>query len=329
MAEHVDAAAVVLDLLLPDLTGQKLLHRLLKAGRTLPPVIVVTAVFKGAGQQEKLREMCPLAGWYEKPFDTRLLVEQVARLAGRDPVARKPQAPFDTDSEDRTVFDALTFSARTPTPDQVATHLKTGLRTGDLARTTVPSLISAFYAAQETGEIALQRGERRRLLLFSRGRPVHAMANDLKTSAFEIAKRTFAWASGRYAVGFRAHAVLPSRDDPHPGGLKTDADAAAAPEGVIDPARLILEGVRELFEVDRLRALVPPKMRPVQSPSAAFPLYELPLTDLEAKVLLRATGDRSVDTILREMGGRAERVTLAALYSLLTLGVLVDVRALP
>jgi hypothetical protein len=98
----------------------------------------------------------------------------------------------------------------------------------------------------------------------------------------------------------------------------------------LDPAALILEGVRDLFELERLRALVPSTLRPTPSPSSPFPLHALPLTDQEAPVLLRATGARSVEAIVREMSSRAgERETLAVIYSLLTLGVLVDVRALP
>ena len=114
-------------------------------------------------------------------------------------------------------------------------------------------------------------------------------------------------------------------------GFKVDTNISGLGDGsALDPAAVILAGVREVFELDRLRALVPATLRPMPSPSSPFPLSDLPLTDHEALVLLRATGARSVEAIIREMQATVgERETLAVLYSLLVLGVLVDVRALP
>jgi DNA-binding response OmpR family regulator len=86
LAKLYAPAAVILDLLLPDMTGHKLLGQL--ASRGGPQVFVITGVFKGQTQMDKVRAVAPIAGWYEKPFDTRLLVEQVVRVIGNKVVQR-------------------------------------------------------------------------------------------------------------------------------------------------------------------------------------------------------------------------------------------------
>jgi FixJ family two-component response regulator len=436
LEKYPDSVALVLDLLLPDLTGQKLLQRLVKKKAPLPPVFVMTGVFKGAAQQEKVRAICPLAGWFEKPFDTRLLVDPIAKLAGKEPIARKehervgqvtgsfdikilepqeldalvvkrpqsvaptadlqrtpdltaedidvdidievaeedeapPAGPASEDgfvaSENPTQVDVAPASSwgfdSTPTPQQIAEGLRTNLRAGDLASTTVPALLYAFYVAQETGEIAFERGDHRKIVYLVDGCPVYAISNqdadrfgalakrlaglperDL-ARAIDDAKRSdrmlgdvlvsrgmidrakrdqlleeqtrviirslFAWTTGRYVVGFRP---------------QTEFEMDAPPGE--HPARLIINGVRDMFEIERLRALVPKDLRPMPSPSPAFELFELPLRDPEALILLRTTGARSISAIIADLRDQiGEREVLATMFSLFTLGVLVSQRA--
>src|SRR5262249_44811664 len=49
-------------------------------------------------------------------------------------------------------------------------------RSGEL-NNNLPSLITAFYIAQETGELGIQRGEAKKLIYFEKGQPVHARSN--------------------------------------------------------------------------------------------------------------------------------------------------------
>ena len=51
-------------------------------------------------------------------------------------------------------------------------------RRGEL-KDNLPSLITAFYLAQETGELGLQRGKAKKVIYFERGRPVHAIFSAL------------------------------------------------------------------------------------------------------------------------------------------------------
>lgn len=73
--------ALVTDLLLPDRTGQKLVAQLARKA-TLPPVFVMTGVFRGAAGRAQLGPQVPVAGWFEKPFDHRALAAAVCRAVG-------------------------------------------------------------------------------------------------------------------------------------------------------------------------------------------------------------------------------------------------------
>lgn len=96
-----EPAAVILDLLLPDLSGHRLLDVLRQ--RRLPPLFVITGIYKGAEQQHRLRSMVPLAGFFEKPFDERTLIAQVVEAIGNQAL------PPPSDSWPR-------ISTPTPTP---------------------------------------------------------------------------------------------------------------------------------------------------------------------------------------------------------------------
>jgi two-component system, OmpR family, response regulator len=245
----------------------------------------------------------------------------------------------------------------TPTPAEASAELREALREGRLEDTTVPRLLNAFWLAQETGEIAFERADQRKILYFVKGRPVYGVSNQdtdrlgaiarrvngLKPAdidrALQIAKDAdrplgevlvdlglidpsrkpellreqtksilrglFAWTTGRYVVGFKTqppHAQIDLRED---------------------LGALIVDGVRDLFELERLQKLLPDHLRLVPSPSAPFQLHDLPLHDAEATLLLRMTGRESIGAILGTTGGRiGERNARAVLYALTCIGVL-------
>ncbi len=449
-------AAIVLDLLLPDTTGQRLLTSMLERGWDLPPVFVMTGVFKGDNQRTKVEGVHGIAGWYEKPFDTRLLVEKVVATIGRDVVARgqhqpvgqvvgdyeinilepsddlivdidleeedvvqeplidlsveqpywesetaaplglpeeptakrmlpprsadlgelsdddpsmvtvmpgarppptpPPPPPKDPFADNSSGFGANTTPSPGPSPAQVREDLRTSLRSGDLATTTVPRLINAFYIAQETGEIAFERANQRKVVYFEKGRPVYAVSNQetdrmavfvkrvagithkqliaglneakatrqilvdvlidrgfigadkrqdlLREQTRGLVRSLFTWTSGRYVVGFNADAATERVElQEHPGAL-------------------VLAGIRDLFELRRLRELLADELCPIPAPNPPFGLEELPLGDAEAVLLLQVTGSRTVRELVENQGARLdERAVRATLYALLCLGV--------
>lgn len=480
--------AVIVDLLLPDMTGHKLLTALKHGGS--PELFVITGVFKGQGQLERVRAIAPLAGWFEKPFDTRVLVEQVVKAIGANVVRREahravesitpdfdinildpveaegirvplfiehrevtPEIDIDLDesamsayahvgeelsievedlgaeldahggteharsvptvpigridprraSQSSPISQISTGSlpplssfvhgpqgtpgsqpsrpalaatplpaARTPsgfavetspTPEQLRGGLRAKMRTGPLRSATVSRLLTAFHLSQETGEIAFERKQERKVVHFAEGRPVYARSNQDIDRIGSIAKRAYGlsgaqleralelarrsdrmlgevlieqrmipessrqellreqtrsiirslltWTDGRYVIGFNARPndLLRVELDDH-------------------PAALVMQGVRELFDVERLRTLVPDRMRPMPSPNAPYELHELPMGDAEAMLLLRSTGARNVRALLDELAPRlTEQDVRAHLYGLLVLGMLFAGRA--
>lgn len=384
-------AALVIDMLLPDLTGRRLLQRL-KELNVSAPTFVMSGVFKGRNQREKAQAILPIAGWYEKPFDTRLLVEGIAEVVGHETVGRHAHQPikrvtrdFDIDILEPVEVEADDFDidvafgepprtagaasqegaatgdfarGRTASAAELAAGLRTSLRVGDLARTTVPRLVHAFFVAQETGEIAFERSAVRKIVYFDHGWPTHGISNreeerlgrlaqervPLDAAQFEdvvqraratsertgdimvelglitermrdelleeqtrrILRSLFTWDEGRYVIGFRGRVEL-----------------RRAPLSE-SPGSFILTGVRELFDLGRLRRHLPDGLRPAPSPNPTFALSELPITDLEAHLLLGVTGRRSVAELVERAAPRlSERQVRAVLYALLATGVLV------
>jgi hypothetical protein len=237
------------------------------------------------------------------------------------------------------------------------------MRAGTLKAATVPRLLTAFYISQETGEIVFERGSERKVVYFSEGRPVYARSNQDADRLGAIAKKTFRltadqidtalrvaregdrvlgsvliemglidkshrqdlvreqtraiirsllnWNDGRYVIGFN---------------VATEIERAELNE---HPATLVLSGVRELFDLERLRKLAPDRMQPMPSPNPPYELSELPMGDAEALLVLRSTGSRPVRVLIQEIAPRLdERSARAHLYGLLALGVLVAGRAL-
>lgn len=520
LAAQYPPAAIILDLLLPDMTGHKLLSSLKSAG-DLPPIFVVTGVFKGPAQVEKVSAIVEVAGWHEKPFDARILVDQIVEVvakkpsvergqhkkieritpsldidildpieiegirgskraeASRDPlefdveidsgadlevavdedalllwdvvdgpmaalesgtasgsvpfVEDEPTEPYRDPFSDR-VLEGLpsprslpgpgfasgslelsvelelegpigqqsiappvrevthepepepepdpdaapkaeehagtrardaprssfpvAFSERSPLAEQMRTGLRAKIRSGQLKPATVPRLLTAFFVARETGEIAFERGAERKVVYFSSGRPAYARSNQDEDRLGAIAQKTFGltqaqieaalgvarktdrmlgsvlieqgligehhraelvraqtrtiiqsvltWTDGRYVIGFNvAEQIERAELDEH-------------------PAALVLNSVRELFDLDRLRRLVPDRIAPMPSSNPPYELHELPLNDPQALLLLRATGKRSVAALIDELASRLdEHGVRASLHGLLALGVLI------
>ena len=196
--------AVVTDLLLPDLTGQRLLARLRTRGR-LPPVFIMTGVFRGPDHRAQLAGAAPVAGWFEKPFDHRALAKAVCEAVGRtyrDAVERAaavavagetentevaPRSDLSSDlrSYVRSYFSSDPFRdartgfglSATPSAADMTERLRTKFRAGDLRSLPMPWLLGAFNVAGATGDVAFGNGAHKQLVYFERGRPVFTVSN--------------------------------------------------------------------------------------------------------------------------------------------------------
>jgi CheY-like chemotaxis protein len=418
---------VILDLLLPDMTGHKLLAQLRAQGAQ--HIFVITGVFKGQGQMERVRAIAPLAGWFEKPFDARVLVEQALKISGKKMLARDAhlkieivtadldiqildpveleadgiRAPtvhtgktepadfdievdVDLDESAMAMLEAVDtasplppdLSKRTrtpiarsssgvmmevsPTAAQLRAGLRAKLRTGPLRSATVPRLLTAFHISHETGEIAFERAGERKVIFFSEGRPVYARSNQDGDRIGAIAKKMFgltheavehALSYARATDRMLAEVLIEARLIPESSKLELLREQTRiiirslltwsegryvigfnVPTDVLHvelhdhPAALVVHGIRELFDLEKLRKLVPDRMRPMPSPNAPFELHELPMGDAEAMLLLRSTGARTVKSLLDERSPTLnEHDARAHLYGLLVLGILFSGRA--
>jgi two-component system OmpR family response regulator len=227
-------------------------------------------------------------------------------------------------------------------------------RRGDL-KDTLPSLITAFYLARETGELGVQRGKVKKVVYFEKGTPVFALSNlaadrfgqflvrvgKIKPEQLQGAAQVAAASKRRtgdvlvergllkdterlYYVGQQVKAIIYSLFGWEDGTyLMSFKDKATAESIKLDvhPANLIVRGVKKLYKPERLKRLLAPEVRLIPSLQPAYALHELELERWEAEMLPKVDGTRTVAELVA-LGGRPEHVINGFLYSLVALSVL-------
>jgi DNA-binding response OmpR family regulator len=229
-----------------------------------------------------------------------------------------------------------------------------GVRRGDL-RDNLPQLLAAFYAAKETGELGLARGQVKKVVYFERGMPVFAVSNlvadrlgqflvragkieekTLKQAAEEAGKskqrtgdvliRKGALTEGErlYYIGQQIKSILYSVFAWEEGSFQLSFQERARKETIkldIHPANLIVRGIKKLYKPERLRRLLPSSSTLIPSQEPLFDISDVELQPWEAHLLPRADGSRSVGELLR-LSEKPENETDAALVALVSLRVL-------
>jgi two-component system OmpR family response regulator len=94
--------AAVVDVLLPDMMGYDVGHGLKNAG---VPFVFMTGVFKGSRAAADARALHGSAGYFEKPFDARKLIEALRALVPAPPPAPRKPTPPPRRATDLTDFD--------------------------------------------------------------------------------------------------------------------------------------------------------------------------------------------------------------------------------
>jgi CheY-like chemotaxis protein len=84
-------AAAVVDVLLPDMMGYDVAHALKNAQI---PFVFMTGVFKGGRAASDARNQHGAAGYFEKPFDARTLIEALRGLLPSQPPTRMTTPPL-------------------------------------------------------------------------------------------------------------------------------------------------------------------------------------------------------------------------------------------
>jgi two-component system OmpR family response regulator len=386
-------AAAVVDVLLPDMMGYDVAAALRNA---LVPFVFMTGVFKGARASSDAHAQHGAAGYFEKPFEARKLIEALRNLlpargpaappraaaAGRTPAAAPDASDIDVEvavesdepveamdltgnvvlTEDGKVsavlkgapVHAAPIGAPARAPGVVAVRPRPP---GDAGRLedNLPDLINAFYLAQQTGELTLQKGKVKKTLYFEKGRPCFAISN-LVTDRFgpflvRVGKITLAQLelcqaaadkTGRrtgdilvemkllkdteklYYVAQQVKAIAYSAFGWDEGEYRIHfADRAASEAIKIDlhPANLITRGVKKLYKPERLLRLLSPHDRLAPSPQPAYGLNEVELERWEAELLPYVDGTRSVADVVA-LAQRPEQAVYAFLVGMVALKIL-------
>jgi two-component system, OmpR family, response regulator len=105
-------AAAVVDVLLPDMMGYDVAHALRNAG---VPFVFMTGVFKGGRAATDARTQHGAAGYFEKPFEARKLVDALRALLTTGPASTPAPAPPPRRTEVTTDFD-VEFAVETDEP---------------------------------------------------------------------------------------------------------------------------------------------------------------------------------------------------------------------
>ena len=382
-------AVAVVDVLLPDMMGYEVAGALKKAGI---PFLFMTGIFKGGRAASEARIQHGAAAYFEKPFEARRLLETIRGLLPSQPVPQEPPPARDDRSEDFDMeasvepeepLDGMEITGKV-TVNEVAGHVSAVIQgeplqaapvaarpspspspgpppiraeppdEGDL-HDNLPELITAFWLAQQTGELALHRGKVKKALYFENGRPCFAISNlvadrfapflvrvgRISEAEQDLAEEK-AQATGRrpadillemgllreaekiYYLAQHVKAIAYSVFAWEDGRYRIHlADRASHEPTTIDlhPARLIARGVKKLYRPERLARLLPAGERLIPTQQPAYGLHEVELEVWEAKLLPRVDGTRTIAELVA-LAGRSEAAVRAALWSLVAVEIL-------
>jgi CheY-like chemotaxis protein len=394
-------AAAVVDVLLPDMMGYDVAHALRNAQI---PFVFMTGVFKGGRAASDARTQHGAAGYFEKPFDAKKLLEALRGLLPAPPPTRTaPAAPrrpvnelndFDVEVavEADEPVDAMELTGRVvlteggkvsavlrgepvtaapvgtparpppiPAPPPSAADVRARAKAPDLSKTegmleeNLPDLITAFYIAQQTGELTVQRRKVKKTIFFEKGRPCFAISNlltdrfgpflvrvgKITTAQLELCQAA-ADKTGRrtgdvlvemgllketeklYYVAQQVKAIVYSVFGWDEGEYRLHfADRAEKETIKIDlhPASLITRGVKKLYRPERLYRLLTPEDRLIPSPQPAYGLHEVELERWEAELLPKVDGTRTLAELIH-LSQRPEHAVYGFLYGLVALKIL-------
>ena len=219
----------------------------------------------------------------------------------------------------------------------------------------LPDLINAFYLAQQTGELTLQKGKVKKTIYFETGRPCFAISN-LVTDRFgpflvRVGKITLAQLelcqaaadkTGRrtgdilvemgllkdteklYYVAQQVKAIAYSAFGWEEGEYRMHFTDRAASEAIkidLHPANLVTRGVKKLYKPERLFRLLSPDDLLAPSQQPAYGLHEVELERWEAELLPYIDGTRTVSQAI-EVAQRPEHAVYAFLVGMVALKIL-------
>lgn len=223
-------------------------------------------------------------------------------------------------------------------------------RKGEI-KDNLPSLITAFWISQQTGELGLQKGKVKKVVYFEKGNPVFALSNLVsdrfgqflvrvgKIDNEQLRKATEqAAGSGRrtgdvlidmghleeterlYYVAQQVKAIVYSLFAWEEGAYQLFFRDVARKEALkmdVHPANLIVRGVKKLYKPERCARLVGGAvLMPARDPS--YDLKEVELDPWEHELVPKIDGTRTVEELCKVAAKNETQVTtlLAALLAI-------------
>lgn len=394
LARKQPPALAIADILLPDMMGYHLAETL-KREHSIP-IVLMTGVFKGGRHAQDAKSRYGVAEYFEKPFQSSLLLEAVARLlpveatVPKRPVSavRPFEVELDFDIEEEQGQDALELTgAVRVTGENISAELKGAPlavgasrpgQSGTVRRApaghpshlpapavgesnrgelkdNLPALITAFWQAQETGELGVQRGKVKKSVYFEGGVPVFAQSNlvtdrfgqflvrvgkitepqlqlamknaeaqKLRTGDVLVQMGMLKETEQLYYVGQQVKSIIYSLFGWEDGTYQMGFRKAALKERIkldVHPGNLILRGIKKLYKPERLYRLMLPEDRLVPSLQPAYALSDLQLEKWEAALVPSIDSIRDVRDLVA-LAGKPEAHTTAFLHALVALQIL-------
>ncbi|CAM3130775.1 response regulator [Corallococcus sp. ZKHCc1 1396] len=391
--------AALVDLLLPDIRGSEVLGAL-RAHAI--PAIAVSGVYKGDRFAQEAIQVHGARAFFEKPFELDAVMDALEEAAGVPPVphselldevdllvleelvedggveevAVSEPAPFEPTAPEAPPGDEglsealpLPFARRdavwteaVPAPERRRRQLPEWSLGGDLANTTVPRLLNAYYEARHHGELKLRQGTVLKVVYFEAGRVVYAASNlaPERFGRFCLRKGALTEAQLAEATAYAREHTLRTGDALLKRGLLSPSQRRRLLEEQVKdilwstfawteggygfspmrpqradlvplslfPGDLILEGVTRTETLVALRQRMAPGRRLFPTADPPYALHELKLAGPQALLLAFADGTKTVEDLLA-LTDLSEREALATLRGLELSGVLEERQQTP
>ncbi len=220
-------------------------------------------------------------------------------------------------------------------------------------RDNFPSLITAFYQAQKTGELTVTRGKVRKVIYFEKGQPVFALSN-VSSDRFgqflvRVGKITDAQlqevvAKGKqgpprrtgdlllelgllketeklYYVGQQVKSIIYSVFGWEEGNYQVSFRDKAVEQAIkldLPPATLIVRGVKKLYKPERLKRMLGLEDKLIPSQDPPYQLSEVAFEPWEAQLLSSIDGSKTPAQLI-QLVRRPESAVVASLVAMLSL----------
>lgn len=228
-------------------------------------------------------------------------------------------------------------------------------QSGNLADSSLPKLLTAYYQARHSGELKLSQSNVQKLVIFEKGQPIYAASNvaqerfgrfcvrsgvisesDLAAVAALCREQNLRTGDAMAKLGLisaeqrrslledQIRAIIWSTFNWTSGRYEFSPRRATRGDLVkltVFPGNLILQGAERSETLVSLRQKMPASRRMFPTADPPYGLHEISLSDAQAHLLIQTDGSKTVDDLLA-LTDLPEREALAALLGFEWLGLI-------